>query len=232
MRGIYEITISDKRYFGSCEDFKTREASHRYHLTRGTHHNKRLQNLWNKYSTAMFTFIEEVAGDIYNREQEIIDEHFNQPYCVNLAPIIGGGRVYEPNEKTIQKQMATKKRTGNYGGANENSWKAAAAANTGTKRSSETKQKMRDAKREFIKNNPDFYNNALDRGRRNRWEKECKLFVLVKDGIEHGPYRTCNEVDILSHPSVLALKNGKKAAVKGYSFKFCTDTNFEELVGG
>jgi len=222
MRGIYKILIGNKIYYGSCNDFKVRKNSHKYHLNRDTHYNKYLQNLWNKYGDAEFTFIEEVTeDDLYKREQEIIDEHYNQPYCINLSPIAGGGRIHQPNEQTIVKGLATKARTGNWGGANENSWAAAAKVNTGIKRSDECKKKMSDAKKSFLKDNPDFYNAALDKGRANRWEKHCKSFYLVKEGVKHGPFKKQKEAfHILSSVSISQLYLGKKDTVKAFSLFF------------
>lgn len=220
MIGIYKIVINSSYYYiGSCVDFEKRKKLHFRQLERGKHHNKRMQNLFNKGYEFNMKFVEAVDRSVlYDREEVLVRESWDDPNCINLSKSTKNP-VYDRTPETIDKQLATKARTGNWGGANENSWAAAAAANTGIKRSSEAKQKMSDAKRKFIKNNPDFYKEALDKGRRNRWAKVCKPFVLIKDGIEYGPYKTCHEVDILSHPSVLALKNGKKESIKGYSFK-------------
>lgn len=220
MVGIYKIVINDRYYYiGSCVDFEKRKKLHFRQLERGRHHNRRMQSLFNKGYEFNMQFVEAVDRSVlYDREEVLIRESWDDPNCINLSKSTTNP-VYDKTRETIAKELATKARRGNWGGANENSWKAAAIANTGIKRSDECKQKMSRARKSYLKANPGKHLNRLDKGRRNRWAKACKPFVLVKDGVEYGPYRTCNEVDILSHPSVLALKNGKKESVKGYSFK-------------
>lgn len=55
--GIY--AIEDARgflYYGSAVNFKRRWYEHRRALNAGNHKNKKLQNAWNKYGPAFFTF--------------------------------------------------------------------------------------------------------------------------------------------------------------------------------
>jgi hypothetical protein len=49
-----------------------------------------------------------------------------------------------------------------------------------------------------------------------------KPFILVKDGLEYGPYKTQAEAfntKILSEPSISRLISGKKDKINGFSIK-------------
>jgi len=223
MIGIYKITIDSRYYYiGSCIDFEKRKKLHFYQLERGKHHNRRMQILYDKGYEFDMQFIESVERDVlYDREEELIVESWDDPSCVNLSKSTTNP-LYERTPESLAKQMATKARRGDWGGANENSWAAAAKVNTGIKRSKEARGNMSDAKKSFLKDNPDFYNAALDKGRANRWEKHCKSFYLVKEGVKHGPFKKQKEAfHILSSVSISQLYLGKKDTVKDFSLFFC-----------
>jgi group I intron endonuclease len=58
--GVYMIRnkITDACYIGStAQSFSARFGSHRYHLRRNTHRNKKLQNAWRKYGEDCFEFL-------------------------------------------------------------------------------------------------------------------------------------------------------------------------------
>ena len=79
MACIYEIrnNVNGVAYIGSTNNYTKRKWHHINALTNNRHGNKYLQNAWNKYSKAKFTFkiLEEVADDLqFDREQEYIDE--------------------------------------------------------------------------------------------------------------------------------------------------------------
>ena len=205
MNVIYKITSGDKFYIGSTNDFDRRVKEHKLSLDRGTHVNKYLQAVHNKYNDLEYSILEEVTGDLFEREQEYINECFNDNECMNINP-----KASHPMP-------------------NENSWKAAAKANTGAKRSDDCKEKMSDRKKDFLKSNPDAHKARLDKGRASRWERDCKSFVLIKEGKEYGPFKKQKEAHhLLSHPSVIRLYNGKLKEVKGFTLKFIED--IKELV--
>lgn len=56
--GIYKIinTANSKFYVGSSKKIEARFKQHRWHLTKGTHHSRILQNSWNKYGEDVFAF--------------------------------------------------------------------------------------------------------------------------------------------------------------------------------
>ncbi len=202
MKVIYAISCNDRYYIGSAVDFSTRVKSHKAALIRGTHVNKFLQNVHDKYGahSLQYKILENVKGDLYEREQVIIDRHFDDPKCMNINP------------------------SASHPTPNENSWKAAAKVNTGIKRSDECKRKMSESKKELIKKNPDFLTERQAKGLRNRYAK-LPEFVLIKEGIEYGPFKQQQEAAAnvpLSKPSITALFSGRLKEVKGFSIKFTT----------
>lgn len=228
MRCIYRIDINDRYYIGSTNNLENRKRLHFAKLRKQYHHNKFLQNLYNKYGADVFKFLiielvdEDV--DILGVEQTYLDNHFGTENCVNLSPIAGGGQLYIPNEYTIGKQMETKKRNGVYGG---NPYpKEAIAANTGSKRSKEFCDKMSAWKKEEYKNNPEQLQKLREvsnKGRENRWKNAAKPFVLIKDSKEYGPFNYQFEVvdvGMMSNVSISQLFLGKKKIAKGYQIKF------------
>lgn len=84
--GIYLITCTSNKskYVGSAVNLSRRFKEHIYDLLKNNHHNKHLQNAWNKYGEGCFVFsVLEVVSDretIYDREQfwiETIKPEFN-----------------------------------------------------------------------------------------------------------------------------------------------------------
>ena len=224
MCGIYRISVGNKYYYGSCLNFKLRKRTHRYHLSKGTHFNKRLQSLWDKGYSFEFKLIEEVC-DIHNLlsiEQEYLNKHFNVKGCLNLCENAERPPGGPKTKSSIEKQLYTKQITGSFGGANENSWKAAALANTGTKRSDSAKEKMSLSAKENHTNNPTILQLKQQLGRKNRWEKYCRSFILVKNGLLYGPFKQQQDANaLLSNVSISKLYLGKIQSVKGYTLEFC-----------
>lgn len=56
--GIYKITCTTNQYFyvGSCKEFKRRLRGHLASLRKGTHHSKKMQNVFNKHGEDSFVF--------------------------------------------------------------------------------------------------------------------------------------------------------------------------------
>ena len=90
--GIYQIRneTNERIYIGSAKEFKSRLTCHLKSLRKGTHHNKFLQNDFNKCGEDAFIFevIEVVEGEQSDRlliEQRYIDVHYdNQDSCYNF----------------------------------------------------------------------------------------------------------------------------------------------------
>ena len=90
--GVYQIrNLNNGRiYIGSAKRFQQRYSDHIKSLNKGTHHNKFLQNDFNKCGTDSFIFevLEVVEGEQVERllvEQNFIDQHYdNQEDCYNF----------------------------------------------------------------------------------------------------------------------------------------------------
>ena len=94
MPGIYEIQIADRTYVGSTrQEMKYRWRTHRYELKAGSHANRYMQNLYNKYGpeALRFTVLEDMphatAEEIRQREQDFLDERFHEKRNINMSPI-------------------------------------------------------------------------------------------------------------------------------------------------
>jgi len=223
--GIYKIIIANYFYFGSAINFNIRRKAHIYLLKNNIHFNRKMQNAYNKYKQFDFQIIEYTQkNNLYKIEQQYVTEHINNTNCLNLNRITGPGIIYERTPEIIAKQLATKILRGRFGGANKNSWKAATIANTGAKRSNEARKRMSNSKKELYKTNPDILSERQIKGRTNRWEKQCKPFILKdKYGIVHGPFKKqkdCYSIGIINHVSLNMLYNGKTNEAKGYKLVF------------
>lgn len=64
--GIYKIKINDKEYVGSSCNIGHRLKHHLWSLENLKHHNRTMQNLYNKYGKEeiYFTIVEECSDDI------------------------------------------------------------------------------------------------------------------------------------------------------------------------
>lgn len=78
--GIYKIvnTIDDKYYIGRTKNFSIRWQQHCNELNRGVHHNKHLQNAWNKHGESAFKFV--ITDIIVDQKSQICAEqqHINR----------------------------------------------------------------------------------------------------------------------------------------------------------
>jgi len=74
LTGIYYIEnlINNKKYIGQTQDIYSRWKTHKWKLNNNRHHNKYLQNAWNKYGEDNFKFgIIEICNDTKLCELEI-----------------------------------------------------------------------------------------------------------------------------------------------------------------
>lgn len=101
--GIYRIDLGNGYfYIGSAVDISRREREHRKQLERGRHHNRLVQNCWNKYGVFVFTVIEKCEiQQLLIKEQLMIDAHFSDLKNTNLAPTAGSclGRVHSADTR-------------------------------------------------------------------------------------------------------------------------------------
>lgn len=156
--GIYKITCitTGKVYVGSAFDFDRREIEHRYHLKRGDHHCRHLQNAWNKHGADNFQFeiIEECSIELLQtREQFWLDFYrtINPDLIFNIAlvisaPMAGRTQTVETRSKisAAQKGVSVPGRGRNR---SAESIEKIAASHRGRKRSPETCARISAAKR-------------------------------------------------------------------------------------
>ena len=111
--GVYKIinTSNGRIYIGSAKEFKDRYRDHIKSLQKGTHHNKFLQNDWNKCGPDVFEYhvVEVVQGtqaERLLREQTYIDQyHDNQKNCYNFDKKTNKKKPTKKKKKKIQKNI-------------------------------------------------------------------------------------------------------------------------------
>jgi len=89
--GVYRIDLGNGWFYvGSSQDLVKREGKHRWELDRGDHGNKIVQNVFNKYREFDFIILGRYpVGEILEHEQVLLDKHFKDPKCANIAPFAG-----------------------------------------------------------------------------------------------------------------------------------------------
>jgi group I intron endonuclease len=112
--GIYAIIclINDKMYIGSANNLSERWKQHKCRLTVGDHHNKHLQNAWNKYWKHNFIFvILERTNNLIEREQYWIDltNCCNKNIGYNKRIIAESNAGYKCSEETKRKISVAQK---------------------------------------------------------------------------------------------------------------------------
>jgi len=96
-------------YIGSSENIKKRFSTHKSQLRNSKHHNKYLQNSWNKYGEEVFIFstieIIDNLGLLIEREQYWINFYdvCNKKFGYNIAPIAGSTSGYIHTETDKEK---------------------------------------------------------------------------------------------------------------------------------
>lgn len=91
---IYRIEIAHKFYYGQTGNLARREAEHRAKLEAGSHENRYMQAAFDKYEGAFQ--LEAVQThlpleELDAAEQAYLDAHLDDPDCMNIAPVAGGG---------------------------------------------------------------------------------------------------------------------------------------------
>lgn len=82
---IYQIlnNVNGKFYIGSTTNFSRRRTNHLWHLKKGTHSSRKLQNSYNKYGEDKFIFLNLEIFDYLTKEDILKKE---QEYINNLKP--------------------------------------------------------------------------------------------------------------------------------------------------
>lgn len=123
--GIYQITNQQNKtfYIGStARSFSTRHSEHWSKLRKNQHPNAKLQNAWNKYGEAAFTFhiVEYVdSAHVVEREQFYLD-HMKPPLniqlqaesCKGYSKSRGEKNVFATITEDVARQIYTMSKTG------------------------------------------------------------------------------------------------------------------------
>jgi group I intron endonuclease len=117
--GIYGIRnlLNGKSYVGSAIDLYNRWSVHRTRLKQGNHHNKHLQNAWNKYGEDAFVFevLESCSGsvdDLECREQFWMDKLDSVRNGYNLAPTARSTLGIKHSEESRKRSSVSALRVG------------------------------------------------------------------------------------------------------------------------
>lgn len=119
--GVYMIRNNQngRVYVGRAVNIQKRWTQHRHHLRAGTHHNKPLQNAWNKYGESAFAFTPlapniDCEDELCRLEQHYIDLHkcTDREYGYNLSPSARSNRGTKyTDESRARMSQAQKGRT-------------------------------------------------------------------------------------------------------------------------
>lgn len=113
--GVYIIYLSTKDkpyyYIGRTKSFKERFSNHHRKLKQGRHINNHMQNVYNKHQ--VFVPIVITATDNVEEqtrlEQELIDKHYQEEFCLNLCKsATGGGHSKETRKKMSETRKGMK----------------------------------------------------------------------------------------------------------------------------
>jgi len=166
MTAIYMIKCANgKFYIGQALNAEKRWKRHLQELKYGYHHNRHLQNIYDKYGEHNFNFvvIEKCnVSDLDSLEQKLLDAHCENPLCINIsrdskAPTRGRKMSAETCKK-ISDSMKLR---------DPAIYKKISEKLTGVPRTEEDKQKMRKPKSEETKKRMSAYG-------KNRSEKHRK----------------------------------------------------------
>jgi group I intron endonuclease len=111
--GIYKIEnkAAGKLYIGSAVNFASRFATHRSNLRSGKHRNKKLQNAWNAYGEAAFSFEKMIVcakDDLIFFEQRFIDAFDVVRNGYNILAVAGSGLGYRHTEDHLARLAGNK----------------------------------------------------------------------------------------------------------------------------
>lgn len=107
---IYKIvnSVNGKYYLGSTTNLSKREKSHFWKLKKGKHHSIKLQNAFNKYGEAAFSFVVLYESDNIRESEQIELDKLDYSQCYNVSTTSTGGCgniVNHPNKLEIYKKI-------------------------------------------------------------------------------------------------------------------------------
>ena len=154
MSVIYEMRFKNRIYIGSAFNFEKRKYHHIWHLKKGTHHNKKLQNSFDNsllHENIEWRILEKDISfdDVYEVEQRYLDELFentNPKDILNLSDKARHPRVFGAKHTDEFKQKLSERMTG-------------------SKRTDEVKKKMSDKAKERW-SNPEYKKKMSESAKR------------------------------------------------------------------
>ena len=129
--GIYRITCvaNNHFYYGSSVNLKSRIQNHLSHLRVGSHRNKRLQRIFDKYGEASHSFEIVKYCDksfLLDEEQVYLDSHISNPDCVNFCidakSPMRGVKFSDDHRRRIRESQSRNKYTFHYSSGHSESF--------------------------------------------------------------------------------------------------------------
>ena len=184
--GLYRIDLGNERFYvGSAKNLRAREAKHRSTLVKGKHHNRVVQSAFNLRGVFDFKVLELCEVDeLITHEQQLLDEHFNDPKCANLLPVAGSalGMKHTPEARV---KISAAGRTRERAPVSEQARQRMSAAHLGNKPSAETRAKM-SAARTGHKHSPETL-ARIGAASRNRSPETLAKMSASRLGKKRGP---------------------------------------------
>lgn len=94
MNVVYQISIGSFKQIGSTCNLKTRMQDHLRELKKGSHHNSKMQNVYDECKDFSYVILVECSSreDAFEKEQELLDIHFKKDgYLMMCAKAMGSG---------------------------------------------------------------------------------------------------------------------------------------------
>lgn len=189
---IYMITnnVNGRIYIGSAVDFRARQYTHLSDLRRGKHHSQKLQNAFNKYGEASFTFavIQEVEdkSQLVPREQYWLDLHKSYGRDgYNISPTAGNCIGVKHSAETRAKISAALRNRS----PSEDTRRKLSAAHKGRTYSSETLARMSAAKLNMTPEQRQEFCKKISEGKRGRkaTDEERAAMSAARKGKKQSP---------------------------------------------
>lgn len=179
--GIYSISIGARFYFGSASiSFQRRMTEHLSKLRNGKHNNAIMQAAFNKYgeSNFLFAIVERCEAEkCLDREQEYLDEHFENNLCMNLSPTAESTRGFKFSDESKKKISAANARRK----VTEHTRKMLSERMKSFKHTAESKLKIAESnRRRKVSDETRLKMGQKNKGRRMSDENRKKMSLLHK----------------------------------------------------
>lgn len=206
LKVIYKITnkVTGKFYIGSTKDHKKRFSTHRRLLLTNKHHNRKLQNSFNKHGKDSFVY--EIILTVLQDDSLLeFEQYFIDSLCpyYNIAlssssPMLGRKHTEETIIK-IKEELATRPKGElhpNYGRRwTEEQKQHFVKIKTGTKRTEETKRKMSETSKRLNRYNDLI--KAIEGFKEPITDNKGNTFSSMIEAANHHGIKVATVCDIL-----------------------------------